>query len=149
MGAAVQAAIVEGEIKDVLLLDVLPLSLGIAEGTRFAPILRRNTTIPTHRTETFSTARDFQTSVLIRVYQGDHPEVKDNRLIGTVRLENLPPAREGQIKIAVKFSVDENGLLAVEARDAKSGKSQSLAIRDSMRLTEADITRLGIKIDED
>ncbi len=149
VGAALQAGIVEGTTDDVLLIDVLPLSLGIAEGDRFASILRRNQTVPTFRTESFSTVRDFQSSVLIRVYQGDHPYVKDNRLIGTFRLDNLPPMRAGQVKIEVTFSVDENGLLSVEARDARTKKATQITIRDRMRLTEAEVEKLGIKIEED
>ena len=149
IGAAIQGGIIEGEIDDVLLLDVLPLSLGIGEGTRFASILRRNTTIPTYRTETFSTVRDFQSSVLLRVYQGDHPDVNDNRLIGTFRLENLPPARAGQVKIEVKFEVDENGLLQVTAQDSLTQKTTSLVIRDTQRLSDSQIEKLGIQLDED
>ena len=87
--------------------------------------------------------------VLLRVYQGDHAYVKDNRLIGTFRLDNLPPMRAGQVKIEVTFNVDENGLLSVEARDARTKKATSITIRDRMRLTDGDIEKLGFKIDED
>ncbi len=149
LGAALQAGIVEGEIDDVLLLDVLPLSLGIGEGERFASILRRNTTVPTFRTESFSTVRDFQSSVLIRVYQGDHAYVAENRLIGTFRLENLPPARAGQVRVEVQFNVDENGLLQVTARDARTRKEQTLVIRDSMRLSDTEIEKFGVQLDEE
>ncbi|MFT7621249.1 MAG: molecular chaperone DnaK [Myxococcota bacterium] len=149
IGAALQAGIVEGTTDDVLLLDVLPLSLGIAEGDRFASILRRNTTVPTYRTENFSTVRDFQSSVLLKVYQGDHSHVKDNRLVGTFRFEPLPPMRAGQVKVEVKLSVDENGLLEIEARDARTGRKQAMSIRDSMRLTDAEVARLRVNVEQD
>lgn len=149
IGAAVQAAMLEGHTSDVLLLDVLPLSLGIAEGPKFAPILRRNQPIPASRTERFSTVRDFQNSVLIRVYQGDHPEVRDNRLIGTFRLENLPPARAGQIRVDVTFRVDENGILVVEAADPRTGLKRSLSVNDSMRLSEEEVKSLRIRVNDE
>ncbi len=149
VGAAIQAAMLEGHTSDVLLLDVLPLSLGIAEGPKFSPILRRNQPIPASRTERFSTVRDFQNSVLIKVYQGDHPEVRDNRLIGTFRLENLPPARAGQIWVDVTFRVDENGLLVVEAADPRTGLKRSLAVTDSMRLSEEEIKSLRTRMSDE
>ena len=146
IGAAVQAALLEGQTDDVLLMDVLPLSLGIAAGERFAAILRRNQPIPTSRTERFSTVRDFQSSVLLKVYQGDREMARDNRLIGTFRLENLPPARAGQVQIDVTFKVDENGLLDVEGQDARTGLKRTISVRDSMRLSDDEIAALRGRI---
>ena len=146
VGAALQGGILAGDIEDVLLLDVLPLSLGIAEGERFAPILRRNGTIPTFRSDTFSTTRDYQGSVLIKVFQGESAKVRENKLIGVLRLENLPPRRAGEVKIEVTFSVDQNGLLQVEAHDTGSGLRRSVKIRDSMKLSEGEIERLSRQI---
>lgn len=142
MGAAIQAAVLDGQEDDVLLLDVLPLSLGIAAGPNFVPILHRNQSLPCSRTERFSTARDFQSAVLVKTYQGDHERVADNRLIGTVRLENLPPARAGQVQVDVSFQVDENGILEVEARDPRTGKKAALTLRDTTRLSPDELRSL-------
>jgi molecular chaperone DnaK len=147
IGAAIQAALLAGEIDDLLLLDVLPLSLGIAEGDNFAPILLRNTPIPTFRTERFSTVRDFQNSVRIRVYQGDHATARDNRLVGTFRLENLPPQRAGGITIEVTFQVDANGLLQVSARDARTSRISTIDVRDTMRLSDDQIAELAASLE--
>ena len=149
LGAALQGAIISGEVDDILLVDVLPLSLGIGEGERFACILRRNVTIPTYRTESFSTTRDHQSSVLLKVYQGDHTYVRDNKLLATLRLDRLPPARAGQIKIDVKFEVDQNGILNVSATDKTTGASRHMVVRDSLRLTESEIASFGVALEED
>ena len=149
LGAALQGGIIAGEMDDILLLDVLPLSLGIAEGERFAPILRRNTSLPTFRSDTFSTVRDFQSSVLFRVYQGDHPSARDNSLIGSFRLDRLPPRRKGQVRIEVKFSVDENGILEVAAIDERTKLAASIQVRDSLRLSDDEIARLSASLDDE
>ena len=146
MGAAMHGASLGGSSEDVLLLDVLPLSVGVAEGKRFTAVLRRNTPIPTARTEEFATVRDFQSAVKIRVYQGDHLEVANNRLIGTFRLENLPPGRAGLVKVDVTFRVDENGLLQVEARDKRTGIARSISIRDCIRLSDEEVQQYSRQI---
>ena len=148
LGAAIHAAALAGEADDVLLLDVLPLSVGLAEGDRFAAMLHRGSTIPTFRTDTFTTSRDYQSSVLIKVYQGEHSSVKENRLIGSFRLENLPPKRAGDMKIDVTFSVDASGLLQVEAREAATGIKRAVQVRDAMRLSEGEIQTLSRRLAE-
>jgi molecular chaperone DnaK len=149
LGAATHGAALTGSSEDVLLLDVLPLSVGLAEGKRFAPVLRRNTPIPTSRTEEFATVRDFQSAVKIRVYQGDHLHAADNRLIGTFRLENLPPGRAGLVRLDVTFRVDENGLLQVEARDKRTGVTRSVTIRDCIRLSDEEVQQYSRQLEQE
>ena len=143
IGAALQGQALQTDDDELLLIDVLPLSLGIAAGDTFERVLHRNVPVPTFRTQTFATTRDHQGSVLIRVYQGDHPKVADNKLIGTFRLENLPPAPAGALKIEVTFSVDSNGMLQVEARHKGTGHAQAVHVRDAIRLSDQEIARLS------
>jgi molecular chaperone DnaK len=149
MGAAIQAGIIGGGVEDVLLIDILPLSLGIAEGPKFAPILFRNSQIPTYRCDSFETRRDHQNSVLIKVYQGEHMEVTKNKLIGLFRMDGLPPAPAGMIKFDVTFRVDENGLLQVEVLEKGTGRSRELICPNTMRLSEAEIQKYKKQLDFD
>jgi len=148
MGAALQGSIIEGEADEVLLIDVLPLSLGVAEGDTFAPILYRNTPLPTFRSDRFSTTRDYQESVLVRVFQGEHRDVNDNKMIGSFRLENLPPAPAGQMDIDVTFRVDENGLLSVQAMAVGLGLNQKIEVQNALQLSAEEIEKLQTHLEE-
>ena len=144
VGAAVQGGVLGGEVKDVLLLDVTPLSLGIETlGGVFTKLIDRNTTIPTRKSETFSTAADSQTSVEIKVYQGERAMARDNRMLGVFQLIGIPPAPRGVPQIEVTFDIDANGILNVSAVEKSTGKSQKITItNDKGRLNKDDIERL-------
>jgi molecular chaperone DnaK len=143
VGAAVQAGVLGGEVKGVVLLDVTPLSLGIETmGGVFTKLVERNTTIPTRKSEVFSTAEDSQTAVDIYVFQGERPMARDNKLLGNFRLDGIPPAPRGVPKVEVTFDIDANGILNVTARDQTTGKEQKITITASTNLTKEDIERL-------
>ncbi len=143
IGAAIQGSVLAGERSDVLLLDVTPLSLGIeTEGGIFTKLVERNTTIPTERKQTFSTAADNQTAVTVQVYQGERPMAQDNRMLGQFNLEGIPPAPRGLPQIEVKFDIDANGILNVSARDLGTGKEASVRIEQSAGLQGQEIQRM-------
>jgi molecular chaperone DnaK len=143
VGAAIQGAVLTGEVKDVLLLDVTPLSLGIETlGGVFTKLIEANTTIPSRKSEVFSTAADNQPSVEIHVLQGERPMAKDNRTIGRFHLDGIPPAPRGTPQIEVTFDIDANGILSVTAKDKASGKSQNIRIEASSGLTDAEIKKM-------
>ncbi len=143
LGAAVQAGVLSGEVKDILLLDVTPLTLGIETlgGVR-TPMITRNTTIPTKKTETFSTAADGQTSVEVVVTQGEREMAKDNKLIGRFHLDGIPPAPRGIPQIEVTFDIDANGILHVSAKDKGTGKEKTVRLESGSGLTESEIQRM-------
>jgi molecular chaperone DnaK len=143
LGAAVQAGVLSGEVKDILLLDVTPLTLGIETlGGVMTPMIPRNTTIPTKKTEVFSTASDGQTSVEVVVTQGERPMARDNKLIGRFHLDGIPPAPRGVPQIEVTFDIDANGILNVHAKDKGTSKEQRITITASSGLSEAEIQRM-------
>lgn len=143
IGAAIQAGVLAGEVKDIVLLDVTPLSLGIETlGGVMTKLVERNTTIPVRRTETFSTADDNQTSVDVKVYQGERPMATDNKLLGDFRLEGIPSAPRGIPKIEVTFDIDANGIVNVSAKDQATGKEQKITITSSTNLDEKEIQRM-------
>jgi len=143
IGAAIQAAVLKGEVKDVLLLDVTPLSLGIETlGGVFTRLIERNTTIPTKKSQVFSTAEDGQTAVTIRVFQGEREMAADNKLLGQFDLVGIPAARRGVPQIEVGFDIDANGIVSVQAKDKATGKEQQIRIQASGGLGEADIERM-------
>jgi len=143
IGAAIQAAILKGEVKEVLLLDVTPLSLGIETlGGVFTKIIERNTTIPTKKSQIFTTATDNQTAVTIKVYQGEREMAADNKLLGVFELVGIPPAPRGVPQIEVTFDIDANGILHVSAKDLATGKEQSIKITASSGLTEEEIKKM-------
>ncbi len=143
LGAAVQAGVLTGEVKDILLLDVTPLSLGIETlGGVMTVLIPRNTTIPTRKTEIFTTATDNQTTVEIHVLQGERPLAKDNRTLARFHLDGIPPAPRGVPKIEVTFDIDANGILHVSAKDLATGKEQKVTVTASSGLTEEEIERM-------
>ena len=143
LGAATQGGVLKGEVRDILLLDVIPLSLGIETlGSVATKLIERNTTIPTARSQTFSTAADNQTSVDIHIVQGERPMASDNKSLGRFILDGIPPSPRGIPQIEVTFDVDANGILSVTAKDKASGKSQSIRIEATSGLTDADIKRM-------
>jgi molecular chaperone DnaK len=143
VGAAIQAGVLQGDVKDVLLLDVTPLSLGIETlGGVMTKLIDRNTTIPTRKSETFSTAEDDQTAVTIRVFQGEREMAADNKLLGQFDLVGIPPAPRGVPQIEVTFDIDANGIVNVSAKDKSSGKQQTIRIQASGGLNEAEVQRM-------
>ena len=143
IGAAIQGGILRGDVKDVLLLDVTPLSLGIETlGGVFTALIDRNTTIPTKKSQVFSTAADNQNAVTISVYQGERPMAKDNKLLGQFNLEGIPPAARGVPQIEVTFDIDANGIVNVSAKDKGTGKASNVVIKSDGGLSDADIERM-------
>ncbi len=143
MGAAIQGGVLKGDVKDVLLLDVTPLSLGIETlGGVFTRLIDRNTTIPTRKSQVFSTAEDGQTAVTIRVFQGEREMTADNKLLGQFDLVGIPPAPRGMPQIEVTFDIDANGIVNVTAKDKATGKEQAIRIQASGGLNDADIDRM-------
>lgn len=148
LGAAIQAGVLGGEVKDLLLLDVTPLSLGIETlGEVFTKIIERNTTIPTSKTQVFSTATDGQTSVEIHVLQGERAMAKDNKSLGKFQLTGIPPAPRGVPQIEVTFEIDANGILQVGARDKGTGREQSIRITNTGGLSDAEVGRMRQEAD--
>jgi molecular chaperone DnaK len=143
IGAAVQAGVLSGEVKDLLLLDVTPLSLGIETmGGVMTTLITRNTTIPTKKTDVFSTAADGQTSVEVHVLQGERPMARDNRTLGKFHLDGIPPAPRGTPQVEVSFDIDANGIVNVSAKDRGTGKEQKITITASSGLSKDEVDRM-------
>lgn len=143
IGAAIQGAVLSGEVKDLLLLDVTPLSLGIETlGGVFTRLITRNTTIPTKKSQTFSTAADFQTAVEIKVYQGERELVRDNKLLGNFQLVGIPPAHRGVPQIEVTFDIDADSIVHVHAKDKSTNKDQSITIASGSGLSDSEIEQM-------
>ena len=149
MGAAIQAGVLQGDVKDVVLLDVTPLSLGIETlGGVFTRLIDRNTTIPTNKSQIFSTAEDNQSAVTIRVFQGEREMAADNKLLGQFNLEDIPPAPRGMPQIEVTFDIDANGIVNVSAKDKGTNKEQKITIQASGGLSEEDIENMVKEAEE-
>ena len=143
MGAAIQAGVLQGDVKDVLLLDVTPLSLGIETlGGVFTKLIERNTTVPTKKSQVFSTAEDNQNAVTIRVFQGEREMAADNKLLGQFDLVGIPPAPRGTPQIEVTFDIDANGIVNVSAKDKSTGKEQQIKIQASGGLSDDEIDKM-------
>jgi len=143
VGAAVQAGVIGGDVTDVVLLDVTPLTLGLETlGGVMTPLIERNTTIPTSKSQIFSTAADNQTQVEVHVLQGERPMAADNKSLGRFILDGIPPAPRGVPQVEVTFDIDSNGILHVTAKDKKTGKEQKITIQNSTNLTEAEIEKM-------
>jgi molecular chaperone DnaK len=143
IGAGVQAGVLSGEVKDLLLLDVTPLSLGIETlGGVMTTLIPRNTTIPTRKSEVFSTAADSQTSVEVHVLQGERPMARDNRTLGKFHLDGIPPAPRGVPQVEVTFDIDANGIVNVQAKDKGTGKEQKITITASSGLNKDEVDRM-------
>ena len=149
MGAAVQGSILSGDVTDVVLLDVTPLSLGIETmGNVFTKLIERNTTIPTSKSEVFSTAADNQPAVDIHVLQGERPMAADNKTLGRFQLTDIPPAQRGVPQIEVTFDIDKNGIVKVKAKDLGTQKEQDITIQASSSLSDEDIERMVKEAEE-
>jgi molecular chaperone DnaK len=143
IGAAIQGGVLSGEVKDILLLDVTPLSLGVETmGSVVNVMVPRNTTIPTHKTEIYSTAMDGQTTVEIHILQGERQMVSDNKSLGTFRLDGIPAAPRGVPQVEVAFDIDANGILSVTAKDKGSGKEQSVTISGASTLSDNEVKQM-------
>ena len=149
IGAAIQAGILSGEAKDVVLLDVTPLTLGVETlGSVMTPLIERNTTIPSSKSEVFSTAQDSQTQVQIHVLQGERPMAADNKSLGTFTLDGIPPAPRGVPQVEVTFDIDANGMLQVTAKDKATGKSQSITIQGGTGLSDSEVENMKKEAEE-
>jgi molecular chaperone DnaK len=149
IGAAIQGGVLAGDVQDVLLLDVTPLSMGIeTEGGIFTKLVERNTTIPTERKQTFSTAADNQSAVTVSVYQGERPMARDNRLLNQFNLEGIPPAPRGMPQIEVKFDIDANGIVSVSAKDLGTGKEHTVRIENASSLPKDEVEKLRREAEE-
>ena len=143
IGAAIQGGVLKGDVKDVLLLDVTPLTLAIETAGGIAtPMIPRNTTIPTKKSQVFSTAEDNQSAVTIRVFQGEREMAADNKMLGQFNLESIPPAPRGMPQIEVTFDIDANGIVSVSAKDKGTGKEQKITIQASGGLSDEDIEKM-------
>ncbi|MGO1918829.1 MAG: Hsp70 family protein, partial [Alkalibacterium gilvum] len=149
MGAAIQGGVISGDVKDIVLLDVTPLSLGIETmGGVFTKLIDRNTTIPTSKSQVFSTAADNQPAVDVHVLQGERPMAKDNKTLGRFQLTDIPPAPRGVPQIEVSFDIDKNGIVNVSAKDLGTGKEQKITIKSSSGLSDEDIERMVKEAEE-